>query len=288
MMFFKLAYYDLKNALLQEWKKLLIVPFGFFVICFTFYLSYVHNASSQNAVGTFGDFWLYIFGGMKEYAPSPTESFKFPVIWTIVMLYLFYITLYYPYNDLLGYGQNVLTRSRGRHSWWLSKCLWNAVMVLLFFCLGAAVVVLFCVVTGRPLSLEISQYMYTGVFKLQGEGAFFGRVEDVVAYPSYITGALIGMPLLTAVAISELQMLLSLWLRPIFSFGVTVAVLLSSAYYIKPFMIGNYAMSVRCAAVLKNGVSPLTGIIVLTALIVLCLVAGDISFRHYDIINKEN
>ena len=107
MTFFKTAYFDIKNFLYLDWKKLLAIPIGFLVICFAFYMRY-----AKNQMGSFGDIWLYIFGGIKEYTYD--QSFKFPVIWTTVLLYLFYITLYYPYNDLLGYGQNVLIRSRNR------------------------------------------------------------------------------------------------------------------------------------------------------------------------------
>ena len=272
MMFFRTAYFDVKNSFNLEWKKLLVVPIGFLTVCFPFYLRY-----AKKGVGTFGDFWLYIFGGMRACVRG--EAFEFPVIWTVVFLYLFYITLYYPYNDLLGFGLNVLVRSGSRFYWWLSKCFWNAFAVVMFFCLGLASVALFCVFTGRPLSMEISSLVYTEVFEM---------AEDFVYPSSYTVGTLIGMPLLTAVAISQLQMLLSLWLRPIFSFGVTAAILISSAYYLKPFMIGNYAMPVRYDAVVPNGVSLGIGVIILSAIIIACIVVGGISFRYYDIINKEN
>lgn len=271
MMFFKLAYFDIKNSFNLEWKKFLVVPIGFLTVCFPFYLRY----AKIGAVG-FGDFWLYMFGGIKEYTYD--DAFKFPVIWTVVLLYLFYITLYYPYNDLLGYGQNVLIRSGSRFNWWLSKCLWNAFAVVTFFTLGAASVALFCVFTGGPLSTEISPLMYTEVFEMAAD----------IVYPSYTVGTLIGMPLLTAVAISQLQMLLSLWLRPIFSFGVTAAILILSAYYLKTFMVGNYAMPIRSVEVIPNGVSPQNGVIILSAIIIACIVIGGIAFKYYDIINKEN
>lgn len=286
MMFFKTTYFDIKNFLRQEWKKLLVVPLGFLLLCFTFYLKYVKNTMPQNISGSFGDYWLYIFGGMKEYIPSPLESFKFPVFWMVLFLYLFYVTLYYPYNDLLGYGQNVLVRSRGRFNWWLSKCMWNAFTVLSFFLIGVVTVALFCAITSGVFSVKISPNMYTEVFSLGEGGILFEPVPP--KYPAYITGALIGLPILTAIAISQLQMLVSLWLRPIFSFCVTAAVLVASAYYVSPFMIGNYAIPIRCDAVISNGVSPVTGVITLSVIIIVCIIVGGIAFKHYDIINKEN
>lgn len=295
MKFFRLAYYDVRNFLFGEWKKLLVIFSGFFVICLTFCLKEASILSGENSVGTFGDYWLYIFGGfpkVTEDSAIKIKNLKMLAMWLAVLLYLFYTTLYYPFNDLTGYGQNVLTRSRGRRSWWLSKCLWNALTVLMFFCIGAAVVFLFCVVTKKPISLKISQGMYTHVFLLDDELASGGLIDfdnpGVISHPSHITGALIGMPLLTAVAISELQMFLSLWLRPMFSFGVTVIILGVSAYCVSPFLIGNYAMPIRCDALMPNGVSPLTGTVILTSLIAFCVIAGDIAFKRYDILNKEN
>lgn len=296
-MFFKLVYYDIKNAFLQEWKKLLVVPVGFAVICVAFYAAYV---TKDNGIrGTFGDFWLYIFGGMKEYIfdSNDKKAFTFPVVWTIVFLFMLYITLYYPYNDLLGYGQNVLTRSGGRLNWWLSKCLWNFATVLGFFLVGAVTVVVFSAVFGT-LSTDISEDMYTEVFELgKYDGETFQGINLIVdttpiVWPHYINIELFLMPFLTAVVISQLQMLLSLWMRPVFSFCAMVGVLVVSAYYVRPFMIGNYAMATRFDKVLSgldgNSVSVTTGIIILSALFVACVVAGAITFRHYDILNKEN
>lgn len=293
MMFFKLAFYDIKNALLQEWKKLLFFPVGIAAICIAFYATYA--AELDTIKGTFGDYWLYIFGGMKECKPG--NAFAYPAVWTIVVLYLLYITLYYPYNDLLGYGQNVLTRSHGRMNWWLSKCVWNFVTILACFLSGAFVVALFCALFGS-LSTEISEGMYTDVFKLleNQQSAQLGFAADagdaVFAWPKYINTELFLMPLLTVTAVSQLQMLVSLWIRPAYGFCAMVAFLVTSAYYLKPFMIGNYAMAIRFERVVSvlggNYVSPAVGVGILTAFTVGCVIIGLITFRHYDILNKEN
>jgi hypothetical protein len=278
MTFIKLAYYDLKNGFLQEYKKFLLVPAAFSVFCFTLYFSHVRRMGT-GTVGSLGDFLLYIFGGMKEYIPSKTEAFRFPAIWILLLLFLAYITLYYPYNDLMGYGQNVLVRSAGRRRWWLSKCVWNMLSVAAFFVLGWLTVFLFCLLSGMPLSLEISKYMYDSIFVLNSETAL---------YPKLITGALLGLPLLSMVSISLLQMLLSLWIKPIYSFGVTAVILLSSAYYLQPFMIANYAMPIRNAAVVANGVHLHTGTAVMALLGIAASVSGGLAFKQYDIINKED
>jgi hypothetical protein len=276
MTFIKLLCFDIKNSLLQEYKKLLLVPVIFTAFCLNLYLRHVKPGMAGAA--TLGDFLLYIFGGMKEYAPSRTEPFEFPALWISMFLFLLFITLRYPYDDLMGYGQNVLVRTRSRLRWWLSKCVWNVFSVLLFFVLGWAAVFLFCRITGMPLSLEISKYMYETVFRLDAETAL---------YPQLITAALLWMPLLTMLSLSLTQMTLSLFVKPIYSFAVLASVLLSSAYYLKPFMLANYAMAIRNDAVTAGGVRILTGAALLPILGATCVLLGCLIFRRYDIINKE-
>lgn len=274
-MFFKLIYFDIKNGLLKEKIKIIFIPFIFIILCIVVYLTH----SQYGEVNTFGEYWLYIVGGMKEYIPSKFESFKFPIIWFFIMIYLSYMTLYYPYNDLIGYGQNVLVRSSGRSRWWLSKCVWNTLSVVAYFLIGITIVLVFCLAFDMKINLNISPYMYENVFHIN---------DDICLYPQSISYELLLMPILTAITISQIQMLLSLWIRPLYSFVTTVCILLASSYYVKPYMIGNFAMATRFDTVITNGVSISDGLIILLSIIVITVLIGAISFRHYDIINKEN
>lgn len=82
-------------------------------------------------------------------------------------------------------------------------------------------------------------------------------------------------------------MTVSLFIRPIYSFIITGIILLSSTYYQSPFLIGNYAMPVRCNTMIKGGVSPFIGIIFSLTLAICSFLAGVLRFKHYDVLKKE-
>lgn len=277
MMFFKLVFYDIKNGFIHEYKKIILIPVFFFILCCNFYFSYL-NFADTSSIGSIGDFLLYIYGGMKEYIPSRTQPFQFPTIWMFVLAYLLYFTLYYPYDDLMGYGQHILIRSGGRLKWWYSKCIWNIVSVVFYFILSWCSVILFCVLSKMPLSFEISNFMYDSVFYVN---------ENIALYPANIIKDLLLMPLLTMITISLLQMVLSLMVKPIYGFWASMACLLASAYYANPLMIANYAMAIRSDAVITNGINTELGIIIMIKLIISSVIIGGVIFNRYDILNKE-
>lgn len=89
-------------------------------------------------------------------------------------------------------------------------------------------------------------------------------------------------------ALSVMQMAVSLVIKPFFSFCISAGILVLSAYYLNPLLLGNYAMSQRNDLLIDNGVNTKTGIVFSLALLVLSCVVGLFIFRRYDILNKED
>ena len=81
------------------------------------------------APGTWGDYLLCLFGGMEP----PRGLFQAPFLWLLLHLGILFFTLPYLRGDLGGLGQQLLLRAGNRTAWWLSKCLWNAAAVVLFY-----------------------------------------------------------------------------------------------------------------------------------------------------------
>lgn len=95
------------------------------------------------------------------------------------------------------------------------------------------------------------------------------------------------LPPLVMIAINLFQMALSLFIKPFYSFIVTVAVLLTSSYYLSPFFIGNYVMPLRSDQMVANGVSLTAGIIFSLIIIIVSVVTGGIAFQKRDILKRE-
>ncbi|HCA29242.1 MAG TPA: hypothetical protein DEP23_06635 [Ruminococcaceae bacterium] len=278
-MFFKVIRYDLKNGFVREFRKFIIAALIFLILCFDFYLRSSSMRSQFNASqSTFADYLLYIFMGIIEYKPKNNDPFQFPALWMLIMLLVLYIVLYYPYKDLMGYGKQVLINAHSRSAWWLSKCCWLITSVAAYFLLLYGIVLLFCLVMKIPLSLHTSEYLF--LFDTPPQ-------NRVISFPLYMNLELFLLPFLLITSVGLMQMFLSLIIRPLYSYCVSVTVMLASTYYLNFLMLGNYAMMLRSSRVVTNGVYVFTGLVYILILAIVSIISGLLLFRRYDILNKE-
>lgn len=279
-MFYKLLCYDIKNGFRSTGKRYLAAAVAF-IIMFACSLIVIngYNVQAKPVVPVdvnLGNTLLYAFGGMDEYVPDGQTPFRIPAFWLLAYLLLAYITLYYPYDDLDEFGQNILVRSRGRVLWWLSKCVWNLLSVVCYFLLAWAIFALGCLAAGGSLSMELSS-----------EICIICKVEADHTLPPALIPQMLLLPLLIMAGLNLFQMALSLFIKPFYSFIVTAAILLLSAYYLSPVCIGNYAMPLRSHMILSNGVGLNTGLLVAVILTAVSVIAGGIVFRKRDILRGE-
>lgn len=227
---------------------------------------------------TYGDYLLYIFGGMREYIPIPGEPFQIPHLWLINHVGILYFTLHYMHDDLNGLGQQMILRSGSRSVWWISKCIWNGVVVSLFYLIAWGTVLLSASLHGAFWSMEISSF----IPELLEVGP--NQIWDT---EWRVTLEITLLPLLVTLSMSLLQMLLCLVIRPTFSYILSVVVMIASAYYLSPALLGNYAMALRSDKVITNGVPLETGIAYTLVLMTLSVFLGILVFQKTNILNKD-
>ena len=280
-MFLKLLSYDIRAGIFGRLKSF-IFPICVYVFAFIDYMLHTRFYVKMGKPPVFGrnlgDALLYIYGGMREYDPTVEIRFVFPALWMLLYLLLAYIVLYYPYRDLEENGQNILVRTGGRGLWWLSKCAWNVLHVSLYFLLGWGVTALGCVIAGVPLTMNITPNVNM-LFDMFGTG---------MRHPEELVLETLLLPLLVMAAACLAQMALSLFIKPIFSYMVMVAMLVASAYYLNPFLLGNYAMPIRSARMIEEGVRFGMGCAICAGIIGVSVAAGLIRFQKYDILSREN
>lgn len=280
MKFSKLLKYDLKNGFLLNIVKLFIIVLFVTAFCIDFYLrkngAYILDESIPP--GTFMDYLLYIFAGIKEYTPSMTDEFLIPVKWLLLYLFILYSTLYYPYRDLSSLGLNILIRTKGRIAWWISKCIWNICYVFSTYVLIFLTVIIFCLVMQEPISFDITSMF---VNDLLGAESPYDTFSDRLVY------IILLFPMFISIGLNLLQMTLVLFIKPLYSFGAIAVILLSSAYLLSPYLPGNYAMPIRSNYVVENGVSFSGGLIMFLIIVSVSIIVGSFYFRHYDILDEE-
>ena len=277
-MFYKCLKYDLKCGLLKEYKKYIVAIGLFIIIGFDFFIKMNHIEI------TVPDYLFYFFFGMEEYVPSPGNKFRFPALWVAVILYVSYITLYYPYKDLNGYGKNILLNTQSKKTWYLSKCMWVTVSTIIYFLIGFVVLSLFAIISGAETTADVSSNAVIKFiqFITTEQNLFY---NDAMYYKVTILHFI--LPVIICVMNNLLQLFLSLFIKPFFSFIFTVSYTIASAYYLKCFMLGNYAMIARSNIFIDNGVNFTDGLIISLIVILMVIISGTVLFSKQDILNKE-
>lgn len=279
MKFIKFFHLDFRRGMHTVWRLYLCGTVLFALLCLDFWnRSRIFLELYPGTSRSLGDLALYIFGGMKKFIPTPGAVFPFPTVWLLVMALACFSSLWYPLEDLYGFGKTLLTACQSRKRWYLAKAMWCGVTVSLYFALGWVVLLLGCLAMGGKFTWTISPYMMELM-----------EITDVASIVEEwrLTLQLTLLPWLVAVTLSQLQLCLSLWMQPVLGWVVSIVVLLSSAYYASPLLLGNYAMALRDQQVLADGVIWQVGVLYCMGLLLLCVLAGLISFQHTDILGKE-
>lgn len=283
MKYIKLLKFDIQNGILKK-ITLFITPV---IISLISCLDLANKITVMNREGfhpskfqaSFSNYIAYLYGGMAEYVPDPNNPFIFPVRWLVVFLLILFLTLNYPYDDMQSFGQQILIRTKGRSLWWLAKCGWNICCTLVYHFIIYLTTLIFCLATNADVISGIDSNLLNVVFSTN-------RATQVPGN-KVLPFSILLLPIAMSIGITLLQMVLSLFIKPIFSFLVLSLLMLSSAYFMSPFWIGNYAMLVRYDLMHTRGVHITAGIITSIVLICLAFIVGLIRFRYYDILNRD-
>lgn len=270
----------MKNGFRGKYVHFLAIIVMVIISCSELYIRSGQRYSAMKSVpvNTYFDYLCYLLGGIKEYIVSPTEAFVVPIKWLLLQVVLLYGTLYYPYRDLHSVGVSVLPRSGSRTQWWISKCIWMTVCQICSYLVIFITVGVFCLVPGSVFSWQVTPSLVNDFFKIKMESETISKQFSVM---------MLFLPMLVTISLNMLQMLLMLFIKPIFSFGISTIIMTSSAYLFSLFLIGNYAMPVRSVYIVKRGYTIEEGICACMALAVLAFAGGIRKFKKYDVLSQE-
>ena len=135
---------------------------------------------------------------------------------------------------------------------------------------------MFCLFSDAKISTEISvrMYQYRGI----------SLTKDT---PFVINVQIFLLPVLTIISIGLAQMTLSFFVKPFYSFAVTITGFVITCYDMNPWVIGNYAMVQRAGVLVREGMEISQGLFLTAALSIGSVLIGLIFFRRYDILDRE-
>lgn len=249
MKLFKAIRYDFRFGIYESIKRyLLIALFAAFVfVCLIFDMVHISVFLTGSVNGlwrlpiSFADVILFELGGYLPVSQNAGDGFSFPTIWFLSIIIPCYLTLSYTTRDLGGSGIQVITRLQSKGRWWISKCILNATTIILYYVVIYIVIATLCFVFGFNLSFIPDETIFSAEFN-----AIF-LASQTTNFQMFL--ALCLMPCIITVALSLVQMMMTLFIKPAFSYIVICAYLATSVLCVYPFFITNFAMPVRSSAV---------------------------------------
>ncbi|MFP3154663.1 hypothetical protein LQZ18_09600 [Lachnospiraceae bacterium ZAX-1] len=279
MKFIKNLSFDIQHGIFRS-KTLFICPIVLALLSFINCTNKARVVASLEIMKankvSLGDCWVFLYGGMKEASGNP---FAFPITWLMVFTTIPFILLNYPMKDMQGIGQQFLLRLKGRSLWWLSKCCWNVLATMLYHLVLILTLIALCLLFRMPIDGHVNMDFLTEALHLDKEA--------VIDIPTAIPLFVFFLPPLISIGINLVQMTLSLFLNPIFSFFAILSFLMASIYLPAPYMIGNYAMPMRYDWIIQNGLPYQPGFTIVAMLLIASVAIGFARFHFYDIINKD-
>ena len=272
----KLFIYDFKQGFAYNKVKFLIL----FIVGIIFSISFRMDAGEFTDIESFNypEYVLYIVEGIRQLPLAEIDKYMIPVLWIGIQVIIGYIVGYYPVDDLHGYGQQILIRSRSRSRWWLSKCIWNVSMVVLAYIVLYLAIGIVCLVSGDGFSLSIQQSLIeSGMMDTTSI-----KVSDLKLFVMLFI-----MPCLVSVAISMVQMVVALILSPVIGFIMAQVVMFGSTLFPYKLFIGNYSMFAKNEICGMTQIDTKEGIVINIMITVLAFVTGLLYFNKCNILSRE-
>lgn len=217
-----------------------------------------------NSKGTFLDYVMYAMYGMPVYVFDPKDFFEMPMYWFIFQMGIAYFTAYYAASDFKQNGKVLFVVAKTRGSWWISKCLWCILLVLLYYVSVYAGIGISAWANDAEMSLKITN---------EATLSWYGQMAADSSLV-HIYMAVFILPITATIAISLIQMFLSFIISSVVSFAGVCGMYILSAYYTTCFLPGNFTIWIRSRYMDEMGVSPKYGILILIIMFLFSIIAG--------------
>lgn len=217
--------YDFKSGTMTKWKYFLLysVVFVLFTCC-------MFGGKPEEKISYF-DCLIGYFRGVHEYMEIERQQiFRIPMEWFTFHIGYLFLVGNYPRVEYMDRGYQVLLRSSSKKNWWISKCLWIVIHIVLY-CIGFYMAIFLAAnMRGKVVGIEPTKLW----------GNYYNHMDMGLLFM-----LLIFMPIMVAITLSILYMSLSFFMNEVIAMIIIIIYLISSVYWKNPFLIGNYGMCCR-------------------------------------------
>lgn len=282
---FKILLCDIREGILKN-KRFISAPLLAVFVCMAAHtrVSFLNDSFEMGAKPTLFNLFLEAFRGSDPLSKIREMHAPIPYMWLAVFIFSMFTAFDYAYDDISNFGMQIISRTGKRASWWLSKCIWSILSGVYYYILFITTVIIFAAINGYSLSFSDNSLISDLIANCSSYYTYKGA-ETVKSTELLL---FILSPLIVICTLNIFEMTLSLFIKPLYSFFITLGVLLLSAFVDWIFVFPRSAMLPFSSYYQQNGYSMKAGLIVCAIMIVCTAVMGRVWFKKYDILPAKN
>lgn len=207
-----------------------------------------------------------------------------PYIWLSIFIFSMFTVFDYAHDDISNFGMQIILKTGKRTSWWHSKCIWVMLSGIYYYGLFILTMLGFANMNGYTMSFK-DNTIFSDLLANCSTYYTYKNIEEVTGTELLL---FILSPLIVICTLNIFQVTLSLLIKPLYSFFITLGVLLLSVFVDWTAIFPRTAMMTYSSHYYQNGYSMKIGWIVCIAVIFASVVIGRIWFKKYDILPQKN
>ena len=287
MSVFNLILNDIREGILKN-KRFIIIPILCIFECMHAHMNIntykkYYDIHEQT---TFLDFIAEIFHGCDPISKisNPDIKIEIPYFWLAIFIFAVFVGFDYMHNDLTQFGIQVLSRTRNRRSWWISKCVCSLVSSIWFYMIFILTAIVFSLINGYSLDFaNVSSIINV----LADKSVIYTFVE--VSDLNKLQGVcMLLSPLLVICTLNMLQTTLCLLIKPMLGYLTIICILLLGILTDMPLAFSRYGMITFNNWFYEEGYQMIIGLGICLIIIFVSILIGTAYFKKYDILpDKE-
>ncbi len=283
----KIILCDIKEGVIKN-NRNIIVPFLCVLQCLYAHLNikmYKEYHEVRNTTSLL-DLFAEIFHGCDPIGKNPNPDIKImiPYLWFSIFVFAVFISFDYMHNDLTQFGIQILTRTRKRQAWWVSKCIWCYASSFWFYFLFYLSTMAFSIINGY----DVFQIRNVEMINILADRSVIYSYVGITEMNTLYVLSIIFMPLIVICTLNMIQMLLSLVIKPMYSYLVIIGLVVIGIISDSPIAFTRIGMVTFNNIFFDNAYNEILGICICAIINIICIVTGILYFKRYDIIPDKD